>query len=166
MTPELSRLFPADRVDDTPVSVEVTADANECAALARRLQIPAVSTLHCAFRLTRLSPAVILAEAQLDAEVIQTCVISLDDFAARIDESFRLRFVPEGTESDNPDPEDDDEIGYSGVVLDLGEAAAQQLALALDPYPRAPGAELPLMEEQAAAHPFAALRAVRRSPTH
>jgi hypothetical protein len=29
----------------------------------------------------------------------------------------------------------------TGGMIDLGETAAQQMALALDPYPRAPGAE-------------------------
>ena len=43
-------------------------------------------------------------------------------------------------------------------VLDLGEAAAEQLALSLDPYPRAPGAELPEVATEAEANPFAALR--------
>ena len=43
-------------------------------------------------------------------------------------------------------------------TIDLGEAAAEQLALALDPYPRAPGAVLE-MEEEPEAAPFAALAA-------
>jgi hypothetical protein len=43
-------------------------------------------------------------------------------------------------------------------VLDLGEAVAEQLALALDPYPRVPGAELPEIESDPQERPFAALR--------
>jgi hypothetical protein len=31
---------------------------------------------------------------------------------------------------------------FEGDAIDIGEAVAQQLALALDPYPRAPGASL------------------------
>ena len=31
---------------------------------------------------------------------------------------------------------------FDGSAIDIGEAAAQQLALALDPYPRAAGASL------------------------
>lgn len=158
MTPELHHPLPADRVGPAGLEVTVEADAAECAALTRRMQLPAVNALRCSFRLIRLAGPMILAEGRLHAEIVQTCVVTLEDFPATIDEPFRVRFVPAGTESDDPDPEADDEIGYSDDMLDLGEAAAEQLALSLDPYPRAPGAELPDIEEAGAEHPFAALR--------
>ena len=41
-------------------------------------------------------------------------------------------------------------------------ATIEQLALALDPYPRAPGAELPEIEAEPEAHQFAALGALKR----
>ncbi|HVC62012.1 MAG TPA: YceD family protein [Acetobacteraceae bacterium] len=158
MTAELYRAIPADRVGARGIEVAVEADAAECAALARRMQVPDVLALRCVFRLTRLTADCVLAEGRLRAKVMQTCVVSLDDFKADIDERFRVRFVPAGQETDDPDPEADDEIGCVDGVLDLGEAAAEQLALALDPYPRAPGAELPEIETDAQEHPFAALR--------
>jgi hypothetical protein len=68
--------------------------------------------------------------------------VSLDAFDADIAEIFSVRFVPAGTESDDLDLDAQDEIGYEGGLLDLGEAASEQLALALDPFPRKPGAEL------------------------
>lgn len=158
MTAELHHTVPADRVGATGLEVTVVANETECAALARRMLVPEVLALRCTFRLVRLTADCVLAEGHLLAKVMRTCVISLDDFAAEIDERFRIRFVPAGQESDDPDPETDDEIGYVGGALDLGEAAAEQLALALDPYPRAPGAELPEFEADADASPFAALR--------
>lgn len=158
MTPELHRPVPADRVGAAGLEVAVEANGTERAALARRMRLPDVLALRCTFRLVRLTADCILAEGRLLAEIVQTCVVSLEDFPAEIDEQFRVRFVPAGQESDDPDPEADDEIGYADGMLDLGEAAAEQLALALDPYPRAPGAELPEVETQADEHPFAALR--------
>ncbi len=158
MTTELHRPVPADRVGSAGLAVTVEANDAECTALARRMQLPDVLALRCTFRLVRLTSDTVLAEGHLLAEVVQTCVVSLDDFTAMIDERFRVRFVPTGQESDDPDPEADDEIGYAGGALDLGEAAAEQLGLALDPYPRAPGAELPEIETEAEQHPFAALR--------
>jgi len=158
MTPELSRPVTTDRIGAAELDITVTADATECAALARRMQVPGLLSLRCAFRLVRLTADTILAEGHLQARMVRTCVITLEDFETGLDEAFRVRFVPAGTESDDPDPEADDEIGYEDAVLDLGEAAAEQLALTLDPYPRAPGAELPDMDEAAAANPFAALR--------
>jgi uncharacterized metal-binding protein YceD (DUF177 family) len=158
VTAELHRPVPADRVGSGRLDVTVEATATECAALARRMHVPEVQALQCSFRLRRLTTDCILAEGRLRARVVQTCVVSLDDFTAEIDEHFRVRFVPAGQESDDPDPEADDEIGYTAGALDLGEAAAEQLALVLDPYPRAPGAELPEVESDGQEHPFAALR--------
>ena len=158
MTMELHRPVPADRVGAAGLDFTVEANEAECAALARRMLLPGVLALRCTFRLVRLTADCVLAEGHLRAKVMQNCVVSLDDFEAEIDERFHVRFVPAGQESDDPDPEADDEIGYTGGALDLGEAAAEQLGLALDPYPRAPGAELPEIEGDAQEHPFAALR--------
>ena len=73
-----------------------------------------------------------------------------------------VHFVPEGTESEDDDPDLPDEIPYPAGAIDLGEAAIQQLALALDPYPRRP--DLPEAGEELpdTPHPFAALAALRR----
>ena len=74
----------------------------------------------------------------------------------------RVRFVPEGREDPELDPDSDDEIPYSGVAIDLGEAAAEQLALMLDPYPRKPGADLPAAADDSQTSPFAALARLKR----
>ncbi len=115
----------------------------ERAELAARMQLPAIPALRCSFRLDRGSAGIVVASGRLEATVVQTCVVSLDDFEAPIAEDFVVHFVPEGSETDDPDPESVDEILYRGDVIDIGEATAEQLALALDPYPRRPGAKLP-----------------------
>ncbi len=79
-----------------------------------------------------------------------------------VEESFQVRFVPSGEETDDIDPDADDEVGYEGNQIDLGEAAAEQLALALDPYPRMPDADLPEAEADVDLHPFGGLAGLRR----
>ena len=157
MIPELHRPLAVDRVGPAGFDVIVEASAAECAALAQRMHLPAVLALTCAFHLERDMPAALIAYGHLVARVVQTCVVSLEDFTATIDERFVVRCVPEGEESDDPDPEAPDEITYADGMLDLGEAAAEQLALALDPYPRAPGAVLPDIPDE----PEASLRRPR-----
>jgi uncharacterized metal-binding protein YceD (DUF177 family) len=115
------------------------------------------------FTLVQATRGIIEVRGHLQARVVQACVVSLDEFEAGVDERFSLRFVPEGAESDDPDPESEDEVPYSGDALDLGEAAVEQLALALDPYPRKPDAELPAPETETPAHPFAGLVSLRRA---
>lgn len=156
MTPELHRPVAIDRVGAQGLDVEVSAGEAERAALAARLQVPAISELHCRFHLRRVGD-VIAAEGQLTARLTQACVVTLDEFEHRVSEDFAVHFVPAGAEDDDPDPDAVDEVPYAGNAIDLGEAAAEQLALALDPYPRKPGAALADDGEADPSNPFAAL---------
>jgi uncharacterized metal-binding protein YceD (DUF177 family) len=161
MTPELHRPLAVDRIGASGIEVTVEATQDERAALAARMQLPAILEVTCRFRLIRVGAGIIQADGWLHARLTQVCVVSLDEFAADLAERFAVRFVPAGTESDDPDPESDDELPIVDGLIDLGEAAAEQLALALDPYPRKPGAELPDLPEDAEATPFAKLAALR-----
>jgi uncharacterized metal-binding protein YceD (DUF177 family) len=162
MIPELSRPLAVERVARAGLDVLVEASPDECAALARRMNLPAVLSLTCRFHLEQDRAETLVADGHLVARFVQTCVISLDDFTTAVDERFAIRFVAAGTESDDPDPEALDELPYADGIVDLGEAAAEQLALALDPYPRAFGAVLPEIEVEAEPQQFAALAALKR----
>nr|WP_294504223.1 DUF177 domain-containing protein [uncultured Rhodopila sp.] len=162
MTPELHRPLSLDRIGANGLDMSVSATAAECAALAVRMKLPAVLALSCTFYLIREGRDLVLARGHLQARVAQTCVVSLEAFEADIEEVFQVRFVPSGEESDDLDPESDDEIPYEGNLIDLGEAAAEQLGLALDPYPRMPGAALSEAGPEEQPHPFAALSGLRK----
>jgi uncharacterized metal-binding protein YceD (DUF177 family) len=156
VAPEMRRPFPVARIGDG-ACVDVEATPAELAALARRMGIPSIAALTCRFDLRRADGDAVHARCSLRARLQQICVVTLESFDSDLQEDFRLRFVPAGTESEEIDPEDDDEIGYDGGILDLGEAASEQLALALDPFPRKPGAELPDDQADRQAGAFAAL---------
>jgi len=158
MTPELHRPVSLDRIGPQGLDVTIDATPDECVALARRMNVPAVLNVSCVFHLIREGRDVVQARGALHARVMQTCVISLEDFKASVEEVFQVRFVPSGEETEDIDPESEDEIPFEGNSLDLGEAAAEQLGLALDPYPRMPGVEMPEVADDPMPHPFAALR--------
>lgn len=160
--PELHRPVRLSRIASTGSEMVVEANEAERAALATRMELPAILSLTCRFRLKPEPHGVIAAGGELTASVVQNCVVTLEDFEAPVGESFTVRFVPAGTEKDDPDPDAVDEIPYEGDVIDLGEAAAEQLALSLDPYPRSPGAELPEAPEDAADARLADLLGWRR----
>ncbi len=158
--PELHRPFAVARITAQFAAFDVVATPEERSLVALRLGIVAINLLECSFRVRRGDDAArgqITAEGVLRASVVQDCVVTLDPFAVKIREAFRVHFVSEGTEVDDVDPESDDEIPYAGDSIDLGEAAVEQLALALDPYPRKPGAELPAEAGPGKTSPFAAL---------
>jgi len=150
---ELPRRIMTGRIGAAGTEILVEANEEERAAVARRLAIPAVAVLRCRFRLGPVArDGVVAADGLLTAEVTRVCVVTLEEFPVRVAEPFSIRFVPaarfEGLEEDSAapavlDPDADDEIPYSNETLDLGEASVEQLALALDPYPRKPDAVLP-----------------------
>ena len=64
---------------------------------------------------------------------------------ARVEETFEITFRPQpsGTGGDDEielSEGEMDVVFYDGGAVDLGEAVAETLSLALDPYPRAPEA--------------------------
>ncbi len=164
---EVSRPVSLAQIGTLDIEREVVATPAECAAVAARLLIPAIAALSCRFRLMLAQDGVVVAEGVLAASFTQLCVVSTEEFDTELREVFRIRFVPAellvDSEDDLLDLDADDELPYHGIQIELGEATVEQLALALDPYPRKPGAELPAApgEEAAAASPFAAL--ARRS---
>ncbi len=158
----LSRTVPLDHVVPG-MEVQIEADATECAAIAARLGEPALHSLRCRFRLLPVAGgAEIVAEGELSARLTRLCGVSLELFETPCTEAFTLLFVPRGAELDGEDPEAPDRLAHDGVAIDLGAATAEQLALALDPYPRNPAAVLPAGVAEPVASPFAAL--ARRRP--
>jgi uncharacterized metal-binding protein YceD (DUF177 family) len=122
------------------------------------MELPAIQSLECRFELSREGDGLaVLAQGRLLAEVTQTCVTSAEDFAARVEEAFTIRFVPAGAEREDPDPDLPDEVPFEADTIDLGEAAAEQLGLALDPWPRIEGATVPVIEDEDDSSPFAVL---------
>ncbi len=154
---ELSRPLAAERIGRSGIVIVVEAREAECAAVAARLQIPGMRSLQCRWQLRPGENGLIAAEGALQAQVTQICVVTLEPFDSTLIESFNVHFVLDGRLSGGDDPEEPDELVYDGVTLELGEATVEQVALALDPYPRSPAAELPAMPEDGEKGGFAAL---------
>jgi len=168
MIAEFSRPVRLDTLGTAPRRVEIAADESERAALARRFSLLALDRLDAWAELTREGEAVIAVGA-LRASATQACVASGDPVPAEVAEDFALRFIPESDEAPADEVElgetDLDEIFYAGSSIDLGEAAAQTFALALDPFPRAIGADEALRAAgvlgEGDVGPFAALKGLK-----
>ncbi len=163
MADEFTRLIKASHIHGSAQSFRVEADAAARAALAQRFGLPDIAQLSGDFTLMHEAGGVISARLSLQASFTHICVVSLEPFKATLGEDTALRFIPAAKLADAPelDPETlegPDEIPYENDDIDLGEALAEQLALALDPYPRKPGAELPAAISEAEENPFTILR--------
>ena len=173
MKPEFSRTYRIDTLGGPPREVSIGADEEERSALARRFGLSAIAALSADASLTRNGDA-ILAVGTARAQVTQSCVATGEPVEARIEEEFRIEFRPH-PETDGPEEEIElsegelDVVFYEGGAVDLGEAVAETVSLALDPYPRSAAAEQALREagvkkeEEAKAEssPFAALAALK-----
>ncbi len=167
-TPEYSYIVDLRQIGDAPLVLEPDADARR--RLAGRFGISAIDAVRAQVKLTADGP-VVRADGRLTAAIIQACAISGEDFPVKIDEALHLRFVPETQIAAEPDEEielsadDCDEIPYAGLTFDLGEAVAQSLALAIDPFAEGPLADKARAEHNLAGDeasgPFAALAALR-----
>ena len=141
---ELTRMVKVRPLSGEPVVI--AASAEECTALAARFGLGAVEHLRAEVRLEQ-KPRAIRATGRLQAAIMQPCAISGEDFPVRINEPVDLRFVEENqrppTEAEEIELEADDcdEIEFSGDMFDLGEAVAQTLGLAIDPYAEGPNAD-------------------------
>lgn len=102
---------------------------------------------------------------RVTAHAVQRCGLTLEPLPAEIDESFAIDLVeadPRAPVEIEVDPEDDGPDVVEDGVIDLGVYAVEQLALALDPFPRKPGAVFEQPEQPAEESPFAVLKQFRR----
>ena len=140
--PEFSRPEKVDAIGAAERTVEIAADAAERAALARRFDLLGIDRLEARFAVRR-DAAGVSARGRVVADVVQPCSVTGGPVPARVDEEAALLFVPAGAEPAGDvelDADALDQIPYEGGAVDLGEAAAETMALALDPFPRAPDA--------------------------
>jgi len=165
--PEFSRPLRLDVIGGQDHMVEIAAGDTERIALAERFDLIGIDRLEARFAVRR-EPAGILARGHVCAALTQACTVTGDPLPATVDEDVTIRFLPEGS-IENEETElseaECDTIFYEGGAIDLGEAAAETFALALNPYPRGPGAEAALRaagvlsEEEAG--PFSGLAALK-----
>ncbi len=162
------RLAELDRREETPLALAL--ESEEAAALARFLGVEAVEALAFEGRLAAEGAEGWRLTGQLRARVVQACVVSLEPVRSALGLEVDQRYLATA-EAATPSEESDDLPLPADGVLDLAEPLTATLALGLDPYPRAAGAELghrlagppgaePLTD--AAMRPFAGLAALKR----
>lgn len=167
---ELSRQLRLDRVPPTGASLDIDASEPEREALKRRFGVLALPELAASVTVRPEGSGRWLVEGHLRAMVVQACGITLEPVEQSIDEDFVLRFSREAEEVDRDTGElivgSEAAEPLEGDSLDLGEIVADQLGLAIDPFPRKPGAQLTdILPAQAARSdsdsPFAPLAALK-----
>jgi uncharacterized metal-binding protein YceD (DUF177 family) len=161
------------QIPDTGLHREIEADAAARAAMAELAEVREIPAARASFDVTLRRDGRVRVTGRLQAVVGQTCVVTLEPMETDIDEMIDLEFAPpdqipelsalveEADESGEEIPDPPEPINNG--MIDLGRVATDALFLAIDPYPRKPGAVFePRVEViDPEDHPFAALKAIK-----
>lgn len=172
--PEFSRPVPLEGIMPDRERIEkIGATEAECAALAKRFDLRSLSGLKARITLLRVPEGnVIRVTGDMEADVVQACVVSLQDVPAQVRTHFDTCFTESGEMFDEDvgaciDLEEDPHEVLNDGQIDLGELVAQYLSLELEPYPRAPGVSLAAQLAESGGdtknRPFQVLQGLKKS---
>lgn len=169
----LSRPLKVEEIRDG-TSGESVASRAEMEAIARMLDLATLDGLALDYRIDRGGGGRLHLAGTLHADVTQTCVVTLEPVAARLDVPVEVEFWPASlVEELERNAEEQGSLGLldwpETIVdgkIDLGPVIYESLATALNPYPKREGASFDWSqgqpEEPAKTGPFAALAALKR----
>ena len=170
--PEFFRPVDVEDIGPEGLELEIEASSEECESLRRRLGLLSLDDLAADLRL-EVTPSGISVKVSghYRVRVSQECVVTLEPVESNIEETLEAEFGPASDETeislalDEPEPVEPLVDGR----IDLGELVVQHLAMALDPYPRKTGAEMPDLSqrsdkygESANDSPFSVLATLRK----
>lgn len=162
------------------LDVERQADTSERIALAAALDIVALELLTVTYRIKPFGTGRYRLTGSLQADVTQACIVTLAPVAARIREEIAEEFWPAAELGEVTAGEAAEHEALAAPVhepiedgaIAVGRIVYEQLATAIDPYPRAPGATFAWSDapdkgaeppSAPADHPFAALKRLKET---
>lgn len=118
------------------------ATPEERARLTALFGVSDIGRFSCSYRIEPLSQHRYRLSGNLNADVTQECVVTLEPVDSQIEEPFSVEFWPEtqiaadDSGEAEPDLDDDPPEAIADGKIDVGAFAAEILAGAIDPYPR------------------------------
>jgi uncharacterized metal-binding protein YceD (DUF177 family) len=164
-------------LSDAGADITLSPSDAERAAIAHWLGIEAIGQLQAIIRLSRVRDDEYAYVASFEADVVQACVVTLEPVPSHLAGEFsrlfkvmgrrggghRRRSAEAGGSVEISHLEDDEPELIEGTSIDLAVPLLEEMSLALDPYPRAPGVafEAPKEEMSVSDSPFAVLEALK-----
>ncbi|HEX4272292.1 MAG TPA: YceD family protein [Rhizomicrobium sp.] len=162
------------RLGNAGDEVTITADSDQRAAIARWAGIVALGSFEAKIAISKQGISRFGLTYRLTADVVQSCVVTLEPVESRMDHGFarelhfigpvRHKLVDDDSgpdlvlDSEEERPEEIESLHY-----DLAGPLLEEFVLSLEPYPRRPGVEFsPKTEEQDRPEsPFAVLKGLK-----
>ena len=155
-------------VPESGLHIDLTADENVRAKIAKHADLAALPRLEASFDVTRHGRNGLRVVGRVSATVGQTCGVTLEPMQNEIGELVNVLFVPTSAQPRHGRREvevllDDTPEPLVDGMIDLGALTTEFLILGIDPYPRKPGIvfEAPIAADSSA-QPFAALAALKK----
>ena len=170
--PPIERLYDLNRLSEAEYETEIVLDDDQRRELAAWVDVVGVNKFEARVSLRRLSSSRFAYAAHLEANVVQSCTVTLEPVSASISMDFTraLHLVPHvkktldfSGELSPAAGEDDVPEEIDSTRYDLAAPLIEEFSLAVDPYPRAPGVVFDEPEDGAEAreNPFAVLKALK-----
>ena len=168
-SPPLSVIYDLSDLSSAGAELTIAATPEQRAGLAEWVDVKSVETFEANIILKRHSATRFEYWAVLSADVLQTCVVTLEPVPAHlsldIQRALHFTKIPQ---SANIEPEelsagsDEAPEEIQDLRYDIATPLLEEFSLAIEPYPRAPGvAFVAPPEEEPPESPFAVLKALK-----
>jgi len=168
----ISRLYDLADLSEAGYEARIVPGDADRARLAEWVEVQAIEKFAGVVELRRQGRDRFLYEALLEADIVQTCVVTLEPVHSHISHRFHRvlhlvpnvhRFVDKGGAVTLDAGDDDAPEEISRSRYDLAGPLLEEFVLAIDPYPRCPGVafELPEAESAKPENPFAVLQRLK-----
>jgi uncharacterized metal-binding protein YceD (DUF177 family) len=152
--------------------VRIAPSTEELARIAEWADVASIEAMNARIELRKLTPTRYVFDVHLVADIVQSCVVTLEPVRSRVDRTFArdLVLTPSAghvarqIEIDVAAVDDEGLEEIPNLRYDLAVPVLEELALAIDPYPRKAGVafETPPDDADSPAHPFAALERLKK----
>jgi len=148
---EFSRVVSVARIPPKGIEELLEAKPSEREALAKRFGLVALPSLKAQLTLIPSGQQVIAATGTIEAEVVQSCIVTLEPIKSRLNIDVDIVFIPAEAVRESCDASQEAELDeefeyFAEGKIDIGEQVAQQLGINIDPYPRKKGVKLGAVE--------------------
>ncbi len=171
----LERVYDLGRLSEAGDEIVISPGPDELVALAAWAEVASIERFVATIDLTRTSIGRFQYEAKIEADLTQECVVTLEPVKAHIETQFNreLHLTRVGRHT-IPDTQilavgtgDDDAPELINTPhFDLAGPLLEEFSLAIDPYPRAPGAAFESVDDPDGRpeNPFAVLKSLKTAP--
>lgn len=139
------------------MTVSIKADEAERGALAEEHDLLSVERFAAELTVRPWKADGVRITGTVEADITQSCVVTLEPVSSHIEEDVSATLVPEGSrlarneveggefvlDAEGPDMPDT----FHGSIIDVGALAVEFFTLGIDPYPRRPGAVMEAAEQ-------------------